>query len=390
MPDLKQKLAHSIHAVESFFDRVWLAYKWRYNRFFSLSILTYRGFGTRERVWFKGRVLDDKTPDRDHASSSLFQNMSNTIRRIESDDIPNAKVRLRFAGRETEVKTDDDGFYEVTLHARELDDSVAWHEVEVMLLEPRNHDGSQVGNTGRVVVPTQDVEYGIISDLDDTVIRTGAQNKLQMARVVLMNSAATRTPFPGVAAFYRALELGPDEKGHNPIFYVSSSPWNLYDLFVGFMEAHDVPVGPLFLKDFGFTKHHFMKSGHEEHKYIHIETLLQTYPDLPFVLIGDSGQKDAEIYAEVVREFPDRIKTIYIRDVEKRSRHAIVKNIAKKIYEEYKVEMILSKDTHIAAQHASEKGYIKKEDITIIDQELKKEHQAPSELGQVFSREESP
>src|SRR5205085_9087259 len=85
--------------------------------------------------------------------------------------------------------------------------------------------------------------FGVISDLDDTVIQSRVANFLQAVRTVMLGNARTRLPFPGVAAFYDALEKGKDGKRSNPIFYVSSSPWNLHDLISEFIRLQEIPEG---------------------------------------------------------------------------------------------------------------------------------------------------
>ena len=97
---------------------------------------------------------------------------------------------------------------------------------------------------------------------------------------------------------------------------MSSSPWNLYDLLVDFLDLNGIPAGPLMLRDFGLRYEPTAGSGHLGHKLKEMRQILQAYPQLQFILIGDSGQEDPEIYREVVKEFPGRILAIYIRDVQ--------------------------------------------------------------------------
>src|SRR4030095_16712537 len=118
-----------------------------------------------------------------------------------------------------------------------------------------------------------------------------------------LTNARTRKPFKGVAAFYRALHAGV-----NPVFYVSKSPWNLFAPIVEYLEVQGLPEGPVILRDFGFRTP-------KNHKTRAIERILNTYPALKFVLSVDSGEQDPEIYAGIVRRFPDRIRAIYIRSV---------------------------------------------------------------------------
>ena len=89
----------------------------------------------------------------------------------------------------------------------------------------------------------------------------------------------------------------------NPFFYISKSPWNLYAPLVEYLEVQQ-PLGPLLLRDFGLRPE-------KEHKRKAIEEILATYPKLKFILSGDSGEEDPEIYSAVVHRHPDRSGHLY-------------------------------------------------------------------------------
>jgi phosphatidate phosphatase APP1 len=184
-------------------------------------------------------------------------------------------------------------------------------------------------------------------------VRSSATNVLKMAWIVLRNNAHTRLPFEGVAAFYKALQRGEDGESFNPIFYVSSSPWNIYDVLEDFLNVHGVPPGPLFLKDWSPT----VLGKHRDYKIGVIRRLLETYAEMPFVLIGDSGEEDPEIYLQAVREHPGRIMAVYIRDVTSVERDAEVATIAEQV-RKLGTEMVAVTDTAAAAEHASSIGLI--------------------------------
>ena len=211
--------------------------------------------------------------------------------------------------------------------------------------------------------------------MDDTILQTDATNLLTAARLTFLENARTRQPFEGVSAFYRALQSGPDGKKMNPIFYVSSSPWNLYDLLTEFMAHNDIPVGPLMLQDFGLEPDVIIHADHLEHKMAKIKRTLEFYDDLPFVLIGDSGQHDPEIYQEVVRTFPGRIKAIYIRDVSLDERDAQVKSIADQLKGD--VEMLLVPDSNAAAEHAASIGLIARETKPEVEEAVEEDKREP-------------
>ena len=193
-----------------------------------------------------------------------------------------------------------------------------------------------------------------------------------MGRTVLLANAKTRLPFAGVSEFYKALQLGRNGKRNNPFFYVSSSPWNMYDLLKDFLDLNSIPAGPLLLRDIGFGEGSVARGGHMGHKFKEIKQILETYPHLPFVLIGDSGQEDPKIYQEVVRQFPNRVLAIYIRDVQLPDREKIAIDVSKSLLED-KVEMVIVDNTVEAAEHAAKIGLIYTDAIPAIEQEKKED-----------------
>src|SRR5690606_10303721 len=133
---------------------------------------------------------------------------------------------------------------------------------------------------------------------------------------------------------------GKTGKYFNPIFYVSSSSWKLYDLLVDFCDVKNIPKGPFFLRSSRLDQYKFISSIHTDHKLTQIEKILSVYKSLKFILIGDSGQKDPEIYAQVVKDYPGRIEAIFIRDVSKKGRDERVNQLAERVAKEHQVDMI--------------------------------------------------
>jgi phosphatidate phosphatase APP1 len=339
-------------AAEERFDWLKFQLKRRTGRLGPIEVLPYRGHGTPEALFMKGRVLEKKGITRSSANDTVGTNLRNMVRRFASAEIPFAHVRARFGKHALETVADEEGFFDLRFElAAPLSAATAWHPVEVELLWPKEK-GAGAQATGSVLVPVG-ASFGVISDLDDTVVRSRATSFFKMVPITLLNNAHTRLPFEGVASFYRALQRGGGGREFNPIFYVSSSPWNLYDLLEDFLDVHGVPAGPLFLKDWSPTT----VRDRDKHKLGVIRTLLATYPELPFVLIGDSGEKDPEIYYKVVREHPGRIRAIYIRHVATEDRGATVRTIAHEV-RSLGVEMMLVPDTTTAAEHAAQNDLI--------------------------------
>jgi phosphatidate phosphatase APP1 len=318
----------------------------------------YRGFGRGDRAWVKGRVLRGAPAPRARERDSVWLNLAATLQRFESDEIPGARVAVRWAGGEQVLKADREGYVECWIDADPpLAAKGGWAEVEMELLEPVDA-GEPFRNVAPVRIASPSARFGVISDIDDTVVRTDVASRLRMARNVLLGNAHTRMPFPGVAPFYRALERGGDGRAHNPVFYVSSSPWNLYDALAEFLELRRIPLGPLLLRDWGLPSADPGPGGHAGHKRTHIGRILDTFPALPFILVGDSGQEDPEIYHRAVHDHPERILAVYIRNVSRApERVEAIRALAAEV-EKAGSALILADDTVTAARHAAEHGWI--------------------------------
>jgi phosphatidate phosphatase APP1 len=322
-----------------------------------VQIVGYRGFGTAERVLVLGRVLQDAGVRAPSAEQSRWRNLVASLRRIESDPLPFARVRAQLAAhsstRPEEIVADDEGFLRHWVTTGSPLPAPGWHPVSLDLADPPN--GMAIRASARVLTPAPTATFGVVSDMDDTVLQSEVTSFLRAARMVLLENALTRLPFPGVAAFYRALERGATGADANPIFYVSSSPWNLYDVIDGFLDAQRIPTGPLLLRDWDFGR---LNERHARHKGTAIREILDTYPELPFLLIGDSGQEDPEIYTELVREYPARIRAVYIRNVTPQAeRTERIQALAREVAASGST-LVLADDTLAVARHAAMHGWI--------------------------------
>ncbi|KAA5547704.1 App1 family protein [Adhaeribacter rhizoryzae] len=361
-------------------DNIILNIRQRLGLFSPLQIITYRSYGTRNRLYLKGRVLADKgiTPPAD--TDTFFTNILNMYRRFESDEIPNARLKIKFQDQEHLTTTDKEGYFVINLEPTtplELND--IWHYMVVELVDAPVEIPDGLQAQAEILVPPLDAEYGIISDIDDTIIKTQSTDMVAMWGNVVFNNARTRLPFAGVSAFYKSLQLGRNGKRNNPFFYVSSSPWNMYDLLHDFLDINEIPHGPILLRDFGLEKEKLFRSDHMGHKYKEIQNILLTYPELNFVLIGDSGQEDANIYREVVKNFPTRILAIYIRDVQLPDRAKMVVEVSEEL-KQGKVDMVLVQTSVEAAEHAAAAGLIYREEIpAIVEEKIKDESPEPEE-----------
>lgn len=308
-------------------------------------------------MFVSGRVLSNPPVPAGAADHAWWRNLVATLRHLETDEVPGAHVRLRLERDVRDAVTDDEGFFRAWLTPDATPGAGPLRRVDAEVLDG---DGTAVvAGNGTVVVPGPGVEYGVISDIDDTVIRTDATRLLRMLRRTLLENARTRLPFPGVAEFYRALRGGATGAAENPVFYVSSSPWNLYAVITEFLEHHGIPSGPLMLRDWGISERGMLPTGHGEHKLGAIRQILDCYASLPFILMGDSGQEDPEIYRDVVRLYGGRVHAVFIRDVTGDAvRRRTIGELAEEVRRAGSV-LLLSDDTAAAARHAALNGWIR-------------------------------
>jgi phosphatidate phosphatase APP1 len=346
------------------------------------TIALYDGFGAQGRALVQGRVLEDEAIPEASVDRSAWQNALALVRRADADPLPHAVVRVAIGAEAQEFHADDEGFFVGWMDAtspERIDEE--WVRVRAELVSPGG--GTPLVATGRALVPITRPELLVISDVDDTVLQSNVTSFLMAVRTMLFENARTRLPFPGVAAFYQALRQGVDGAARNPTFYVSSSPWNLYDIIEEFLEVQGIPSGPLMLRDVDFGLDILSSRHHHTHKREMIRRVLTTY-DVPAILIGDSGQEDPEIYREIVRDYPGRIKAVYIRNVSmNEDRTRAIRALADEVIASGS-SLVLADDTLAAARHAAEHGFIATEALAGIADEK------DADEGKTSEKKEAP
>lgn len=321
-------------------------------------VANYRGFGRADHLYLTGRVLRDKAIGRSERVG-LLRNVIDNFNRFNSREIPGAEVEIRWAGETFHRTTDAEGYFKVDVDFdRQLKLSTEagnWQEAEITVLSTPD-DGTVDFHTFAAVQVPAAGEFGIISDIDDTVLQTDVTSRLMLKAMwhTILKNAGDRRAFEQVADFYQALQFGPDGVGENPVFYLSNSPWNLYDLLADFLSINHLPKGTILLRDFGLPYQERV-AEYQGHKTEMLHRILTTYPDLPFVLLGDSGEHDTDIYLAAARQYPDRIKQIYIRDVQHERRAQRVKSLIKN---EADLPVLLIGSYEEAMAHARENGLV--------------------------------
>lgn len=304
----------------------------------------------------------------DLSKSGFFPLLLNTYKRFETDLIKNAPMELTLPdGRKIQTQSDNQGYYliqEAMENIQPLIDKHGCLHYDISFLDSSQGKIIQNGNrfSGEIYIPCKTATFGVISDVDDTIIHTGLTSrfKWQVVKNTIFKRAEKRIPLEGVADFYTKLQKGKNGLDCNPVFYVSHGPWNLYRYLEIFLEKNNFPKGAILLRDFvnPFTKS-FRPSaprGEKPEKQREILNIMKTYPQLPFILIGDSGEHDPDIYIEIAEAHPERILAIYMRSVNHKKKMLRVKGL----FNNYEtVPVLLVENSKAAMEHAHQMGFLK-------------------------------
>ncbi len=331
-----------------------------------IIIQPYRGYGSNRQIFMIGRVMRQPSRLGTMGGDSVGGQLVEVSRWAARSGIARVPVRVAFYGTEQLVHTDRDGYFRVHLQpTAPLESNRLWHDIEIELQKPE-----QLKTVGEIFIPREPTDFVVISDIDDTVMHTGVANKIRMFWRLIGKGAESRVAIPGMPSFLRALYEGPRGTNAIPMLYVSRAPWAIYDILDEFFALNEFPGEPLlFLREWGLTLQSPLPRRSKNHKLELIKNMLELYHDLPFVLIGDSGQSDPEIYAKLVHDNPGRVRAIYIRNVSsKNARHDEIRILAKEVLAVGST-MLLTADTAEMARHALEHGLITKAAAQAVKQE---------------------
>lgn len=316
-----------------------------------LTVVPYLAHGNRDRAILRGRVLDNRPLGPTTRVESITRRTARMARRFFTREVPGVRLDVEVGDVTATTVTDEEGYWHLEVEGHGLPADRLFHHVSV---SPRpNRDVPVDVRPARIAVPTPRARRLVISDIDDTIMHSEAFDTSRLVKRTATGSAWTRRAFAGTAELFAGLERGPALDEQNPVAYLSSSAWNLYDFLVAFLQRSAMPHGPLFLRDLGAGPGSLFQGDHERHKGARLAELLDVH-DLPVVLVGDTGQHDAEIYHQVVTEHPDRVELVLLRHVADDARRQAVEAL----YADTDVPVVVAHDTTTFAARCEELGLV--------------------------------
>jgi phosphatidate phosphatase APP1 len=269
------------------------------------TLLNFYGLSNGKDNLFVGQLCSTFLSDFTFQQFSRRKTFWTILGLFRSKAVRNQEFELVFDYGTVKAKTDTTGSFWCTTKTGEI----PWMLKEVRL------GGLRVAilDLYSLSVATVSAPTILISDIDDTLLHSNIRNKVHQFRTLLFTAMEKRKAVRETHDLIRKLE------GQGAAaFYLSNSEQNLYPLIYRFLRHNDFPAGPLFLKQWR-TVRDFLRRHHglqrNAHKLGTLENLMEIFPDKKFILIGDNTQHDLSIYLQTAEKYPDKIKTIVIREV---------------------------------------------------------------------------
>jgi len=265
----------------------------------------YDGYGSSERFMIEGRVVEIDKRSTAKDDDAWYKNLWRSVRTLKNDEQDGVKLRLTVGSNAADAISDEEGYFRVSITpARPMPGG--WHPVTVQ--------GKRTQGSGQLLIVPKTNTLGVISDIDDTVLVSDVTNKNKLLKKTFLQNHKQRQTFPGTADFYRRLLAQNPEPQAAPMFYVSASPRQLTDNISAFLAHNHYPRGVLVTKLINGNGRDPLLDQ-QQYKLAKIEAIFTALPWVKFILIGDDGERDPEIYRTLQEKHPQRVAAIYIRKV---------------------------------------------------------------------------
>jgi len=267
------------------------------------TVVAYTGYGSQTRLRVLGRViLSPKNSPAITASREEVWALRRGWRNFICVPAVNRAVQVSVGGHVTDALTDRNGYVDIAVARHGL--TPGWHHVHIST-------GDSAPTVAPVLIIGDDVRFGIVSDIDDTIITSYLPRLMIAAYNSFVLRESARVPVAGMAAMYGALLR---QHPGAPLIYVSTGSWDTQPFLERFIGRHGYPSGPMLLSDWGPTNTGWFRSG-PAHKRACLDTLARDFPHIRWLLVGDDGQHDPGLYAEFAMRHPEQVAGIAIREL---------------------------------------------------------------------------
>ncbi len=314
----------------------------------------YRGYANEQELIVMGHVFKPTTIEEYNFQKKNLKNATSVIKMFQIKTQANADVYLDHNNVKIHTKTLNDGYFKFCVPL-DQNTTYGWIDYQVSI----TYNNESITTRDSYIRPHKG-NLGIISDIDDTFLVSHTLNPLKKLYVLLFKNINKRKIYEDVVTHYQALSnAGRENKEEfNAFFYVSSSEWNLYRFITKFTEIHKLPKAVLLLKDIktSLTDFFLTGRGNHNHKFDKIKHILEFYPNLEYVLLGDDSQHDPYLYEAICKIFPVTVKAVYIRQTGTSKKEKVISVLNN--LETLNVSVCYFKNSSEAIAHSKEMGLI--------------------------------
>lgn len=260
-------------------------------------VMPYTGYGSTQWIRVLSRVLLARPGVEDEIRYKKIRGW----RSFTSVPVGDAVVKVTVNGTEHVIAADRGGVIDDVIR---VSLTPGWHTIKL-----RTEGSRPVDAPVFIVDPT--VKIALLSDVDDTVMVTALPRPLLAAWNTFVLDEHARTPVAGMAVLYEKLIR--DHPG-SLVVYLSTGAWNVAPTLTRFLSRHLYPAGPLLLTDWGPTHDRWFRSG-RGHKEQSLQRLVEEFPNIKWILIGDDGQQDEDLYSVFASTHPTKVAAVAIRQL---------------------------------------------------------------------------
>lgn len=268
------------------------------------EITVHYAYGSTKSFTLEGRVAERTVAHEARATDSRLGNLWRSLRSLRVEEQKGFPLRIAVGSGNWTTRSDEEGYF--ALRAQTPPGvSPGWNTVRV-----EGADGAAAAEEPLLIVPDGEVT-GIITDFDDTLVVSEVPDRARLLGHTLLENSLQRQPVPGMAAFLRRQLARNALPEAAPVIYLTGSPRQLEPGIRAFLEHNGFPRGPILAKKISGGGDPLLDQ--EGYKLARVEQILQDFPAVRFVLVGDDGERDPEVYRAIRARHPKRVAAVYIR-----------------------------------------------------------------------------
>jgi len=273
------------------------------------NIEVYNAYGNEQKIFIQGRMLVKREFHQVQKDDTWFSNFWRRIKEIKNNEIKDTKIQATIKNQSYETKGDDEGYFEFNIKSKELL-STGYEPINLQI-----ENNPMAYKTQATIINSQQRLLGVICDIDDTVMVSNVPNKFKLMMNTLFKNYKQRKVVPTMVKRIQKLLAQNPKDTPSTLFFISGSPQHLFKPIEAFLNYNHFPKRTIILKKIhGDNKDPL--TNQLAYKSQKIEQLIQLYPNMKWVMFGDSGEKDKEVYELMRKRYPTKVRKFYIRNVD--------------------------------------------------------------------------